>query len=151
MRREPSDAERRLWSRLRDRQLGGYKFRRQVPVHGYIVDFACIETRMIVEVDGSQHFEPEAEKLDRHRDAELLRVGWRTIRFQADVVVKRTEDVLKTILAELEAHHAPENPPPNPLPQAGEGAVLPLPGEPSPQSSPATGRGGSNSASGRGN
>ncbi len=122
MRREPSEAERRLWSRLCDRQVGGFKFRRQVPVHGYIVDFACIDAMFIVEVDGSQHFEPEAERMDRHRDAELFRVGWRTMKLQADVVIEGTDDVLRTILEELKASYVRMHPHPSPLPQAGEGA-----------------------------
>jgi very-short-patch-repair endonuclease len=57
MRHEPTDGERRLWSRLRDRRLNGYKFRRQVPIEGFIVDFYCMEAKLIVEIDGSQHFE----------------------------------------------------------------------------------------------
>lgn len=55
MRRHPSDAERRLWYYLRRKQLQGFRFRRQVPIGPYIVDFYCIEARLAIEIDGSQH------------------------------------------------------------------------------------------------
>ncbi len=57
LRKHPTDAERLLWCHLRLRQLGGYKFRRQQPLGPYIVDFVCLEQRLIVEVDGGQHAE----------------------------------------------------------------------------------------------
>jgi very-short-patch-repair endonuclease len=55
MRREPTEAERRMWRLLRDRRLGGFKFRRQEQLGRYIVDFVCFEQKLIVELDGSQH------------------------------------------------------------------------------------------------
>ena len=68
MRGAPTDAELRLWRLLRDRRLSGFKFRRQVPVGPYIVDFLCVGAKLIVEADGSQH----AESLpDKARDAYL--------------------------------------------------------------------------------
>jgi very-short-patch-repair endonuclease len=55
LRRNPTDAERRLWRHLRSRQLFGYKFRRQYPIAGYIADFACVEAGLVIELDGGQH------------------------------------------------------------------------------------------------
>ena len=59
LRREQTDVERKLWYALRDRRLGGWKFRRQQPVGSYIADFICFEAKLIVELDGSQHALPE--------------------------------------------------------------------------------------------
>jgi very-short-patch-repair endonuclease len=95
MRRAPTDAELRLWRLLRDRRLSGFKFRRQVPVGPYIVDFLCVASKLIVEVDGSQH----AENIrDEGRDAYLLREGWRVLRFWNHEVTQNREGVLGTIL-----------------------------------------------------
>jgi very-short-patch-repair endonuclease len=78
LRKNPTDAERRLWSALRDRRFENYKFRRQVPIGRYIADFACFERKLIVEVDGGQHSESEH---DRGRDAWLGSQGLRVLRF----------------------------------------------------------------------
>ena len=96
MRRAPTDAERRLWRLLRDRRLDGLKFRRQVPIGPYIVDFLCFASRLIVEADGSQHAE---NSCDQARDAYLLREGWRVLRFWNHEVIQNREGVLETILA----------------------------------------------------
>jgi very-short-patch-repair endonuclease len=96
MRRAPTDAELRLWRLLRDRRLSGLKFRRQVPVGPYIVDFLCVAATLIVEADGSQHIE---NSRDRVRDAYLLREGWRVVRFWNHEVIVNREGVLETILA----------------------------------------------------
>jgi 2-isopropylmalate synthase len=77
MRRAPTDAELRLWRLLRDRRLDGLKFRRQVPVGPYIVDFLCPGSRLIVEADGSQHAESPRDKA---RDAYLESQGWKVFR-----------------------------------------------------------------------
>lgn len=66
MRKKPTDAERQLWRHLRNRQLGGYKFRRQVPIGRYIADFACWHVQVIVEADGMHHINNEYR---RQRDA----------------------------------------------------------------------------------
>src|SRR5271166_5108006 len=78
MRGTPTDAELRLWRLLRDRRLSSLKFRRQVPVGPYIVDFLCVGSRLIVEVDGSQHAESPRDEV---RDAYLAREGWIVLRF----------------------------------------------------------------------
>ncbi len=96
MRRGPTDAERRLWLRLRDGRLDGLKFRRQAPIGPYIADFACFEARLVVEVDGGQHAE---SKYDRMRDHELIGRGFRVLRFWNHDVLRQTDDVVQTIYA----------------------------------------------------
>ena len=96
MRREPTDAEVRLWRLLRDRRLSGHKFRRQVPVGPYIVDFLCVGARLIVEADGSQHAD---DARDEVRDAYLAREGWKVLRFWNHDLLRNRESVLGTILA----------------------------------------------------
>ncbi len=98
LRQNPTEAEARLWSRLRSRRLNNYKFRRQVPIGPYIVDFLCVEQRLIVEADGSQH----RKDIDAPRTAFLETQGHRVIRFWNQDILARTEDVLATILAHLE-------------------------------------------------
>ena len=96
MRGSPTDAESRLWRLLRDRRLDGLKFRRQVPVGPYIVDFLCVASRLIVEADGSQHAESSHDEV---RDAYLLHEGWRVARFWNHEIVQNRAGVLETILA----------------------------------------------------
>src|SRR5271169_6666650 len=78
MRGAPTDSELRLCRLLRDRRLCGLKFRRQVPVGTYIVDFLCVGAKLIVEADGAQHAE---NPRDETRDAYLARQGWTVPRF----------------------------------------------------------------------
>jgi very-short-patch-repair endonuclease len=96
MRKESTNAERRMWARLRNGQLNGLKFRRQVPIGNAIADFVCYEHQLIVEVDGGQHSENAYDKL---RDAELTRRGFRVLRFWNIDVMRNTRGVLDTILA----------------------------------------------------
>src|ERR1700750_57709 len=72
-----TDAERKLWSMLRAGQLNGLKFKRQVPLDGYVLDFICYEAKLIIEADGSQHSE---SKHDAARDAHFAAMGFRTLR-----------------------------------------------------------------------
>ncbi len=99
LRRTMTDAERLLWRHLRGRQLGGHKFRRQVPVGRYIADFLCQEARLIVELDGGQH--AERADYDDKRTAVLESLGYRVIRFWNTDVLANTDGVLTTILNEL--------------------------------------------------
>ena len=78
MRSNATDAERQLWYLLRAHRLHGLKFRRQVPIEGYIVDFVCFEARLIVEADGGQHAENAS---DAERDRRLATAGFLTLRF----------------------------------------------------------------------
>ena len=98
LRQNPTEAETRLWSRLRGRRLNNHKFRRQVPINPYIVDFLCVEQRLIVEADGSQH----SEDVDAPRTAFLEAQGYRVIRFWNQDILACTEDVMATILSHLE-------------------------------------------------
>ncbi|HZT86375.1 MAG TPA: DUF559 domain-containing protein [Stellaceae bacterium] len=100
LRRETTDAERRLWEALRDRRLAGYRFRRQHPIGGFIVDFACIKYRLVLEADGSQHAESQA---DEARTASLQKGGWRVLRFWNNDIFSNKDRVLQAILAALEA------------------------------------------------
>ena len=96
MRREPTEAEDRLWHELRGRRLDNIKFRRQVPMGRYVADFVCAEARLIVEIDGSQHAE---SRHDQERDAELKARGFRVLRFWNDDVLKELDAVCDTIIA----------------------------------------------------
>jgi very-short-patch-repair endonuclease len=95
-----TDAERRLWSRLRRRQLYGFKFRRQHPVGIYICDLICLEAAVIVELDGSDHLDWAPQ--DLHRDAFLRGQGYRVLRFWNGDVLRRTNSVVDTIFEALQ-------------------------------------------------
>jgi tRNA(adenine34) deaminase len=105
-------AEHALWRKLSRGQLHGWKFRRQAPIGSYFADFLCLEARLIVEVDGGQHLEAQAEH-DRERGAWLKAQGFKLLRFWDNQVLNETDAVLEMIVQQL-------TPPPNPLPQ-GEG------------------------------
>ncbi len=107
LRKNPTDAERMLWEHLRLRQIGGNKFRRQQPLGPYILDFVCLEKRVVVEVDGGQHSEQIA--YDTKRSAWLEAQGFRVLRFW-DNEVLRSIDVVKEVIAE--ALNSELNPPP---------------------------------------
>lgn len=87
MRKKMTDAELKLWNELRAHRLMGLSFRRQMPVGSYIVDFACPEKKLIVEVDGSQHAADVAEK-DAFRTRALEDLGWTILRFWNDDVLR---------------------------------------------------------------
>ena len=112
LRQRQTDAEALPWWYLRDRRLGGFKFRRQFPYGRYIVDFVCIDRRVVVEIDGGQH--ATQLKYDQQRTAELESLGLSLFRYWNDDVLARTEAVLQDILVRLTAPH------PNPLPASGE-------------------------------
>jgi len=95
LRRRPTDAEKALWRRLRDRRLGGLKFRRQVSIPPHVVDFYCAESQLVVEVDGGQH----TEEGDAARTDALTAAGYRVVRFWNHDVLGNMEGVLETILA----------------------------------------------------
>jgi very-short-patch-repair endonuclease len=114
LRRNQSDAERVLWFRVRDRRLNGLKFKRQVPIDKYIVDFCCAEARLIIELDGGQH----AARDETNRTAILEAMGYLVLRFWNNDVLQNTDGVLEEILNA--ANRNPQEPPhPVPLP-AGE-------------------------------
>jgi very-short-patch-repair endonuclease len=123
LRASSTDVERRLWAVLRGRRLRGYKFRRQRPIGRFIVDFACIERRLMIEADGGQHAD---DPTDAHRTAWLQRNGWRVIRFWNNDILTNTEGVLEAVLHALK-DHSPSPPSPAgwvPLSRvAGEGST----------------------------
>ncbi|MDE2363164.1 MAG: DUF559 domain-containing protein [Hyphomicrobiales bacterium] len=98
---QPS-AESRLWSRLRNRRLAGFKFVRQAPVGPYFADFCCREEKLIVEADGATHSTDAERAHDARRDAFLTREGFRVLRANNVEVYENLDGVLETILAALE-------------------------------------------------
>ena len=99
LRRDSTDAERRLWSMLRGRRLMGHRFRRQYAIGAYIVDFASVDHRLIVEVDGGQHSDNPADEV---RTQALEADGWRVLRFWNNEILSNLEGVVSTILKALE-------------------------------------------------
>lgn len=116
LRQLPTDAEALLWFHLRDRRMANHKFRRQRPIGPYFADFACIEAKLIVELDGGQHVEAAAYDADRTRFLEDQ--GYRVLRFWNNEVLMQTDAVRERVLQALLGGR----PHPSPLPPAGEGA-----------------------------
>ncbi|MDD4964002.1 MAG: endonuclease domain-containing protein [Gallionella sp.] len=103
LRREMTDTEQFLWRHLRMRQVRGVKFRRQHPVGKYVLDFACLEKQVAVELDGSQHIENAAK--DEVRTAWLAAQGWQVLRFWNNDVFLNIDGVLACIDAALQSNH----------------------------------------------
>jgi len=99
LRNTATEAERRLWQRLRRRQMNGFKFRRQRPIGRYVCDFVCLEAAVVVELDGSQHV--TQSRYDYQRDAFLKSNGFRVLRFWNGSVFSEPEAVVHTILEAL--------------------------------------------------
>ncbi|MDT8385367.1 MAG: endonuclease domain-containing protein [Gammaproteobacteria bacterium] len=113
LRQQATEAEQTLWQRLRNRQILNAKFRRQHPIPPYIVDFVCLEKKLIVEADGGQHAERQTQ--DEKRTTFLEAQGFRVLRFWNNEVLTETETVLEVIFCALN-----ETPHPNPLPKGDE-------------------------------
>jgi very-short-patch-repair endonuclease len=92
-------AAKRLWGELRNRKLDGLKFRREHPILGYFADFACIEAKLVIELDGLSHDEETSALRDEHREREIEAAGWQVIRFRNPDVFKEMPRVLTAILA----------------------------------------------------
>lgn len=114
LRSHQTDAEQQLWNRLRRKQLHGLQFYRQKPIGPYIVDFYCAAARLVIELDGSQHFEPEHQSTDQQRDAFLAQQGLLVLRFDNLQALKETDAVIQVVLRTLETRI-----PPAPLLQRG--------------------------------
>ena len=112
LRNNATDAERALWRQLRLWQLEGYKFRRQQPLGRFIVDFVCLEKRVVIELDGGQH--AEQKEYDAERDAWLRAEGFRVLRFWNNEVLKSIEVIKEEILKAVK-----NTPYLNPPPQGG--------------------------------
>jgi len=118
LRGQQTDAEQKLWMRIRDHQLKDWKFRRQHPIGGYIVDFCCLEGMLIIELDGGQHL--VQEESDEERANYLNSVGFRVLRFWNDDVLTKMDDVLEEILRTLEGAESVD-PHSSPLPHRERG------------------------------
>lgn len=109
-----TDAEQLLWQRLRRKQIHGVQFNRQKPILNFIVDFYCAKAKLVVELDGSQHFEPEHQQKDAARDKALATQGLRVLRFDNRQVLTETASVLAVIdrvVSERLGIEIPPNPP----------------------------------------
>ena len=104
LRHTQTDVERALWRLLRSREMAGFKFRRQHPLCGYIVDFVCLEKRLVVELDGGQH--QEQAEYDRARTRKLEAAGFCVLRFWNNDLIENRQGVLESILAALVATSA---------------------------------------------
>ncbi|MCX7154872.1 MAG: endonuclease domain-containing protein [Rhodocyclales bacterium] len=114
LRNTMTDAETRLWQRLRGRKIAGCKFRRQHPFLDYVLDFVCLERRLIVEVDGGQHLESERDHL---RDRRLQEAGFDVLRFWNNQVLQEMDAVVEVIWAALQNKTPIPSPsPPRPSP-----------------------------------
>ena len=111
-RKQSTAAEGALWRLLRNRQLAGHKFRRQVPIGRFIVDFLCLERMLVIEIDGGKH-QLRAQE-DHERTLWLESQGYKVVRFWNNQVLAETEAVQEAILAALE--NATEDPSPQPSP-----------------------------------
>ena len=101
LRKRPTIAESKLWHELRELRRQGYHFRRQVPIEGFIVDFACLKQRVIVEVDGYQHTLPRESNADAARDAHLTWHGFMVLRFSNADASENIDGVVLEILSAL--------------------------------------------------
>jgi len=113
LRRALTDAELKLWQLLRSRQLGNIKFRRQVPIGLWVVDFVAFEQMLVVEADGSQHAENASDKT---RDADLQNRGFRVLRFWNNDILRNTNGVLQRIIEAIEQSPSPRGLRPRPSP-----------------------------------
>ncbi len=108
LRAAATDAERKLWSLLRSKQLGPHRFRRQQPIGPYIVDFFCPSAKLIVELDGDQHGTDQAFAYDAARDQFLSGRGYRVLRFINADVLRTPEGVIEIILRAMAQDPSPK-------------------------------------------
>jgi very-short-patch-repair endonuclease len=106
LRKNSTDAERILWSELRDHRLNGVSFRRQVPIANYIADFMCHAARLVIELDGGQHFSDGQEAADTKRSTIIEAKGFRVLRFSNHDVMTNRAGVLEVIATAI-AERAP--------------------------------------------
>jgi very-short-patch-repair endonuclease len=106
LRKNSTDVERILWSELRGHRLNGASFRRQVPIQSYIADFVCHAAKLVIELDGGQHFSDQSERADVRRSAVIEAQGFKVLRFSNHDVMTNRDGVLETIAAAV-AERAP--------------------------------------------
>ena len=110
LRQKQTPSKKILWQDLRARRLAGFKFRRQHPIECFIVDFACLSEKLVIEIDGETHLSEEARIYDARRTQYLNRLGWHVLRFSNSDVHSRTDGVVEVIFQWLE-DAAPVAPP----------------------------------------
>jgi very-short-patch-repair endonuclease len=103
LRKTMTPQEVKLWVHLRALKNQGLHFRRQVPREGFIVDFACLKSKLIIEIDGAQHGEPSHLHRDNERDTKLAAVGFKVLRFWNNEVNENLDGVLETIYRQAQA------------------------------------------------
>jgi len=99
-----TDAERHLWAKIRMKQLKGYQLYRQKPIGDYIIDFFCPRAKLVIEVDGSQHFSDEMTEYDRIRNEYLSSLGLRVLRFTNTDVLTHIKGVVESIIENIEGN-----------------------------------------------
>ena len=104
LRRNSTIQERRLWNLLKNRQFHNLKFKRQQPIGDYIVDFICKEAKIIIEIDGGQHNEPENIEYDKTRTEYLNTLGYKVIRFWNNEIYENIEGVVLRLKQEINPH-----------------------------------------------
>jgi len=107
LRKNMTDAERRLWSRIRGKQLKEYQFYRQKTIGDYIVDFYCPKARLVIELDGGQHYSEEGQLKDKVRDEFLSDLGLQVLRFSDRDVLTQIDSVLEKIWSCLDGDNLP--------------------------------------------
>jgi very-short-patch-repair endonuclease len=120
LRRNLTDSEAVLWSRLRDQQLLGIQFYRQKPIGEHIVDFFAPKAKLVLEVDGSQHMNADHAQKDRRRDGYLASLGLKVLRFNSREVLKESNAVMEAIYLALIGQLNTEIPPGPPLKKGGK-------------------------------
>src|SRR5437588_2005341 len=121
LRRDTTDAERKLWLRLRRLPVGGSHFRRQATIGPYFADFACHRSRLVIELDGGQHNEARGIAADAQRTADLNARGYRVLRFWNNDVLTDVEGVMETIAAAVRDAGPPPPTPPRHASHGGRG------------------------------
>ena len=104
LRKNSTIQERRLWNLLKNRQFHNLKFKRQQPIGDYIVDFICKEAKIIIEIDGGQHNEPENIEYDKTRTEYLNNLGYKVIRFWNNEIYENIEGVVLRLKEEINPH-----------------------------------------------
>ena len=120
LRQHQTDAEQLLWHHLRNRQLAGFKFRRQAIIGPYIVDFACFNPKLVIELDGGQH--ADKQLYDEGRTSRLQQRGYTVLRFWNHEVLAQTQDVLAHIVSVAQRLNNTPSPQPSPC---GRGGIQP--------------------------
>ncbi|MCC7437163.1 MAG: DUF559 domain-containing protein [Armatimonadetes bacterium] len=107
LRQSSTEAESLLWEHLRSRRLGGWKFRRQEPIHIFIADFFCCEAGVVVELDGEYHDDPKQAERDAFRESYIQELGYRVIRFRNSDVIENIQLVAQAILQLCQQRQSP--------------------------------------------